>query len=147
MPQVTTNPLQYESLLSRILWLNIGLFVLSFGASAQQAKPDPKEEVFSVVEQPPQPVGGFQALDAYLAMNRHYPDSAAKAGITGKVFVQFIVEPDGQLTNASVVRGIGYGCDEEALRLIKAMPRWNPGRQSGRAIRVKYNLPIAFGVK
>lgn len=83
----------------------------------------------------------------YLKKQTHYSDSAAKAGIIGRVFVSFIVEPDGQLTNITLLKGLGFGCDEEAIRVIEAMPRWNPGRQSGRAIRVEYNLPIAFGVK
>ncbi|MBC8152548.1 MAG: energy transducer TonB [Bacteroidetes bacterium] len=128
----------------RALWLGMSFLLCGLSAMAQQTKPDPREAVFSVVEQSPQPVGGFQALSTYLAMNLRYPDSAAKARVTGKVYIRFIVEPDGQLTDVHVLKSIGLGCDEEAVRVVKAMPRWNPGRQSGRAVRVWFNLPIVF---
>lgn len=78
--------------------------------------------------------------------NVRYPAEAQKARVKGRVFTSFVVEIDGRLTNACILRGLGYGCDEEAVRVIKAMPRWKPGSQSGRPIRVKYNLPVLFGV-
>ena len=76
-----------------------------------------------------------------------YPRSAASAGVSGRVFVSFVVNTDGSLTDVAVLKGIGFGCDEEALRVVRQMPRWKPGKQSGRAVRVKYNLPISFALE
>lgn len=81
---------------------------------------------------------------SFLGKNLTYPRSAASAGVGGKVFVSFVVNTDGSLTDIQVLKGIGFGCDEEAVRVINKMPHWKPGKQSGRAVRVKYNLPITF---
>lgn len=102
------------------------------------------DEVFVAVEQQPQFPGGIEALRAFLNRSLTYPRSAASAGVSGRVFVSFVVNTDGSLTDVEVLKGIGFGCDEEARRVIQKMPRWKPGRQSGRAVRVRYNLPIAF---
>lgn len=83
---------------------------------------------------------------AYLKQNVQYPPEAQNAGINDRVLVSFIIEPDGRMTDLQLLRSIGYGCDDEALRVVRAMPRWTPGSQSGRLVRVKYNLPILFGV-
>lgn len=74
----------------------------------------------------------------------NYPRSATNAGVSGRVFVSFVVNTDGSLTDVRVLKGIGFGCDEEAVRVIGKMPHWRPGKQSGRA---KYNLPIAFALE
>lgn len=100
--------------------------------------------VFTVVEQPPEFPGGSGALTEYLLKNVRYPPEARKATTKNRVYTSFIVEVDGTLTNVRILRGLGYGCDEEAMRVIQRMSRWQPGKQSGRAVRVKYNLPIAF---
>ena len=76
--------------------------------------------------------------------DRNLPKEALEKGIEGAVIVQFIVEKDGRLTNINVIRGIGYGCNEEAIRLIEIMPDWNPGRQRGQPARVQFTLPIRF---
>ena len=102
--------------------------------------------VFTIVEKQPEFPGGFDALKDYMKANVTYPSEAQKAGIKGRVIVSFIVEIDGRLTNANLLIGIGYGCDEEAIRVIKAMPRWAPGSQSGRPLRVRYHLPVLFGI-
>ncbi len=73
-----------------------------------------------------------------------YPQEAKEAGIEGKVFVEFYIEGDGTVCDAKVLRGIGYGCDEEALRVIGLMPKWYPGKQRGKAVRVRYTLPVTF---
>jgi protein TonB len=73
-----------------------------------------------------------------------YPKEAIDAGIEGKVFVEFYIEKDGTVSDAKVLRGIGYGCDEEALRVVGLMPKWFPGKQRGQAVRVRYTLPINF---
>ena len=105
----------------------------------------PKTEApFLTVEQQPEFPGGMSALRDFLSRSLIYPRSAASAGVSGKVFVSFVVNTDGSLTDLQVLKGIGFGCDEEALRVMQKMPRWKPGKQSGRAVRVKYNLPISF---
>lgn len=86
----------------------------------------------------------MDALHLFLTKNLSYPRSAANAGVSGRVFISFVVNTDGSLTDVQVLRGIGFGCDEEAVRVIQKMPHWKPGKQLGRAVRVKYNLPIAF---
>lgn len=90
--------------------------------------------------------GGYKALSEYLLKNIEYPIEAQKAGIKGKVVVSFVVESDGTLTNVNVSKSLGYGCDEEALRVIKAMPPWKPGSYSGNLIRMDYILPLLFGI-
>lgn len=106
---------------------------------------DTKNETpFITVEQQPEFPGGMSGLGDFLRKSLQYPRSAASAGVSGKVFVSFVVNTDGSLTDVQVLKGIGFGCDEEAVRVIQKMPRWKPGKQSGRAVRVKYNLPISF---
>ena len=102
------------------------------------------EDVFIMVEQQPQYPGGMEALRQFLSNNLSYPRQATSAGVSGRVFVSFVVNTDGSLTDVQVLKGIGFGCDEEAMRVVQKMPRWRPGKQSGRAVRVKYNLPISF---
>ncbi|QJD80246.1 energy transducer TonB [Spirosoma rhododendri] len=103
-------------------------------------------EIYTVVEKQPTFSGGQNALQQYLRQHRRYPEAARKAGISGRVFVAFVVNTDGSIQDVELLKGIGLGCDEEAIRLVKGMPKWIPGSQSGKAIRVKYNLPIAFGL-
>ena len=99
---------------------------------------------FSVVENNPEFPGGEDALYKYLAENIRYPEQAKKENVQGRVFVRFVVDKDGSVVNSEVLRGIGNGCDEEALRVVNAMPKWTPGKQRGKAVRVWYNLPIIF---
>ncbi len=80
-------------------------------------------------------------------MKEAYPDMAKDAKIEGKVYLTFVVDRDGGITGVKVLRGIGGGCDEEAVRVVKNMPRWNPGKQRGKPVRVQYNLPINFILK
>jgi periplasmic protein TonB len=97
-----------------------------------------------IVEQMPQFPDGEAAMFKYLAENIQYPAVARENGIEGKVFISFVVNTDGSIVDAKVVRGIKGGCDEEALRVVRMMPKWKPGKQQGRAVRVLYNLPINF---
>ena len=80
----------------------------------------------------------------YLSKNIRYPEQAKKENIQGRVYVTFVVEKDGSITNAKVLRSIGGGCDEEALRVVNAMPKWEPGKLQGTPVRVQFNLPIVF---
>ncbi len=96
-------------------------------------------EVFQVVEDMPEPIGGMQAIYE----NMQYPDAARRAGIEGRVIVQFIVNENGQVRDTQIIRGIGGGCDEAAIEAIESV-EWTPGRQRGRAVRVQFQLPIMF---
>lgn len=103
-----------------------------------------EEEIFVIVEEMPSFPGGDVKMMEYLAKNIKYPQMARESGIQGRVFINFVVEPDGHVSNVKVIRGIGGGCDEEAVRVVKAMPKWKAGKQRGKAVRVSYNLPVNF---
>ena len=103
-----------------------------------------EEEIFQIVEEMPSYPGGAEALYEYLNDNIRYPIVALESGISGRVYVQFVVEKDGSVSDVKVLRGIGGGCDEEAIRVVEKMPKWNPGKQRGRAVRVLYMVPINF---
>lgn len=98
----------------------------------------------AIIEKQPIYPGGEKALFEYLANNVKYPIMARNNGIEGTVYVQFTIDKDGSVTDVKALRGIGGGCNEEALRLIKSMPNWTPGTQQGIPVRVKYSLPIKF---
>jgi protein TonB len=102
------------------------------------------DEIFTIVEDQPTPNGGMSAFYQFVQKKLKYPAQARRMGIEGKVFVQFVVDKDGTLTEVQAVKGIGAGCDEEAERVIKSAPRWNPGKQRGRAVKVRMILPITF---
>ena len=103
-----------------------------------------EQEIFQIVEEMPAYPGGEQKLMEFVAKNIKYPQIARESGIQGRVFVGFVVEPDGSVSNVKVLRGIGGGCDEEAMRVVKSMPKWKPGKQRGKAVRVSYMLPVNF---
>ena len=101
-------------------------------------------EIFTVVESMPEYPGGMGELMKYLGQSIKYPPLAKESGIQGRVFINFVVEPSGKISNVKVLRGIGGGCDEEAVRVVEAMPPWKPGKQRGKNVRVSYNLPVKF---
>ena len=103
-----------------------------------------EQEIFKIVEEMPAFPGGEAKLMEYVAKNVKYPQIARETGVQGRVYVNFVVEPDGSVSNVSVLRGIGSGCDEEAIRIVKSMPKWIPGNQRGKAVRVSYMLPVNF---
>lgn len=113
------------------------------GPVAEPLEPD-STRVLMLVEEMPEFPGGMPALSAYVGQHLSYPREAKKKHIEGLVLVQFIVEQDGSTSNARVLRGIGGGCDEEALRVVQQMPAWKPGQQGGKAVRVRFSLPIRF---
>ena len=88
--------------------------------------------------------GGEEARIKFLQEHIQYPRQAMEMNIQGKIYVTFVIEPNGYITGVSVLRGIGGGCDEEAVRVVRAMPRWSPGKMHGKAVRVQFNLPIKF---
>lgn len=100
--------------------------------------------VFDVVEEMPQFPGGPNALFEYLSKNMKYPTDAEENGIQGRVIVTFIVERDGSITNANIIKSVDPSLDKEAYRLVRSMPHWVPGKQSGSPVRVKYTVPITF---
>jgi TonB family protein len=108
--------------------------------------PAPDNAVFTAVEEQPTFPGGQAAMVNYIRNNINYPAEARKNNIQGRVITSFVVGKDGKISDAKVLRGIGYGADEEAVRLINAMPKWRPGVQNGRTVQVQYTIPILFSL-
>jgi TonB family protein len=132
-------------------FLSIVLFVGTSLALQAQESPslpnsnlDTSEEIFTVVEDNPSFPGGVEAMYAYIGKNLNYPKEAKENGIQGRVVVQFVVNLDGSITEVKVLKDIGGGCGDEAVRVVKAMPNWKPGTQKGKAVKVRYNLPFKF---
>lgn len=117
-------------------YLFISFCIISFGQDIPE-----KEDVV------PEFPGGQDSMYKFIYANLKYPKKAKEKGIEGKVYIQFVVEADGSLSNIKVLKGLGYGCDEEAMRIIKKMPKWVPGGQNGKKVPVKFNLPIKFELK
>ena len=109
-----------------------------------EPKPEVENKVFDVVEQMPSFPGGPSALMQYLSSNIKYPVVAQENGVQGRVVVSFVVERDGSITDVQVARSVDPSLDREAQRVVRNMPRWIPGKQNGQAVRVKYNVPVAF---
>ncbi len=106
-----------------------------------------EERIFYSHEAMPDFPGGIEAMYAYLARELRYPAMAKNAGISGKVYVQFIVNKEGDVESVKLLRGIGGGCDEEALRVVSAMPRWKPALQNGKPVSVMFNIPLVFSLR
>ena len=102
------------------------------------------DEIFTIVEDQPSYPGGINEFYKFVANNMRYPVQARRMGIAGRVFVQFVVDKDGSLNDIQVIKGIGAGCDEEAIRVIKKSKKWSPGKQRGRAVKVRMIIPIIF---
>ncbi len=102
------------------------------------------EEIFTIVEDPAMPIGGYAAFYQYIADNMDYPTQARRMGIEGRVFVQFVIDKDGSITDVQAVKGIGAGCDEEAVRVVKGATKWTPPKQRGQAVKQRIVLPITF---
>ncbi len=102
------------------------------------------DEIFLIVEQSAVPDGGMSAFYKYVQKKMKYPSQARRMGIEGRVFVEFVVDKDGTLISVKAIKGIGAGCDEEAVRVIKSHPKWSPGKQRGKAVKQKIVLPITF---
>jgi protein TonB len=102
---------------------------------------------FTIVEDKPLYPGGQDAMLKFLGDNLKYPKIAKEAGILGVVIVQFIVEKDGTVGEVKIVRGLGGGCNEEAIRVVSMMPKWTPGRQRGKAVRVTFHIPLKFSLR
>jgi periplasmic protein TonB len=108
---------------------------------------EPKEEVdeiFTVVEETATPKGGMQAFYEFVGKKLKYPAQARRMGTEGKVFVQFVINKDGSISDVVAIKGIGAGCDEEAVRIIQTSPPWSPGKQRGKSVKQRMVLPITF---
>ncbi|MFN6115165.1 MAG: energy transducer TonB [Flavobacteriales bacterium] len=105
-----------------------------------------QEGPLQIAEQMPEFPGGQEAMMKFISSNINYPEDMAEAGVGGKVFIEFVVRADGPITDVRVLRGIpgGPSLDREAVRVVKAMPKWNPGKQSGKPVDVIYRLPVMF---
>lgn len=103
-------------------------------------------EVFTYVEQRPEFRGGSAELNKYLDNALYYPARARDEGVAGKVLVRFMVNEDGSINNVKVIKGIGYGCDEVAVKVVSAMPPWHPGKKNGKAVKTVFVLPIVFKI-
>lgn len=154
VPEVTTliNVVDDEQEIKNELVVNAEVTEETKNVEITQVKVEEEEEVaeepiFTVVESEPEFPGGMEALYKYLGQNIKYPQLARENGITGKVYVTFVVEKDGSIANPRILRDIGGGCGAEAIRVVKAMPKWSPGKQRGKAVRVQFNLPVNFNLK
>jgi len=109
-----------------------------------KAQNDSVNEIFSIVEEKPSFPGGEEARIDFFKQKVQYPKEAFDQRIQGTVYATFVVETDSTISNAKILRGLGYGCDEEVLRVIGLMPKWIPGKQQGKAVRVQYSIPVIF---
>lgn len=136
--------------MKRILFFVMVLMVnmVSVGQDVRKDKDARTEQdgaIFTIVEQMPEFPGGMEALYQFLAANIKYPGGPDDC-VNGKVIVSFVIEKDGTVSDAKVVRKLHPAFDEEALRVVKLMPKWEPGRQDGKPVRVQFNLPINFSL-
>ncbi len=106
----------------------------------EEAIVEPAMNIWELEKQPE----GQEAFYKYISKNLKYPNAAVREQVEGRVYVQFIINTDGSLTDIEVTKGIGFGCDEEAVRIIKNAPKWTPGKQRGKPVRVRMSLPIVF---
>ena len=106
-----------------------------------------KQNVYDVVEQMPEFPGGMEALINFLSTNIKYPNDAIKQNVGGRVMVMFVVETDGSISNVRVAKRVFPSLDAEAIRVVKTMPKWKPGKEKGRLVRVNYTLPVVFSIK
>jgi periplasmic protein TonB len=112
-------------------------------APVEEEKEDPNT-IFTVVEETAAPIGGMSAFYEFVGKKIKYPAQAKRMGIEGKVFVEFVIEKDGSITDVKAIKGIGGGCDQEAERILQSAPKWKPGKQRGKPVRQKMVLPINF---
>ena len=130
--------------MKRFLLLLSAILLTNMAFCQEEKKVSVDDEVFVVVEEQAEFPGGLDSMYAYIHKNLKYPELAKEKGIEGRVFVNFIIEKDGSISNVKILRGIGGFCEEAAVEMVKNMPKWKPGKQRGKAVRVKYTLPVMF---
>lgn len=106
--------------------------------------PADTDKIFTAVEQEPMPKGGIAAFYQYLAQNMHYPEKAYEKGVQGIVFLKFVIEKDGSISNIMVLKSVSKEIDAEAVRVLRTAPKWDPGMQGGRPVRVMSQVPMSF---
>lgn len=109
---------------------------------ASALSPTQEDKIYEMAEEPPAPVGGLAKFFEYTEDNLVYPEDAKKKGVRGNVFVKFVVEKDGQISNIKIIKGLGHGCDEAVITCLKAAPRWKAGKQGGKTVRVVKTMSI-----
>jgi protein TonB len=102
------------------------------------------DEILYIVEEPAHPIGGHKAFFKFIATHLKYPKKAKRMKVEGMVFIQFVIDKDGKIIDVETTRGIGAGCDEEAIRVVKMAPAWKPGKQRGKAVKQRISIPIRF---
>lgn len=125
----------------------MAVFGLTTVSAQKTVVAEKNQQAFDVVEQMPEYPGGIKALLDYLCQNVKYPADAEKQKIEGRVIATFVVETDGSISNIEVVKPAFPSLDAEAVRVLSGMPKWKPGMQSGKVVRVKYTVPINFNLK
>lgn len=123
------------------------MLVLLFSFMTSTAQTKKNNMVYDVVEVMPQYPGGQIAMLKYIMENIKYPEQAMKEGIQGRVTVSFIVEKDGRVSNVRLLRSVQSSLDKEAVRVVKSMPKWSPGKQKGKPVRVRFIVPVMFKLK
>ncbi len=123
------------------LLLILGIMNIALLSNAVQAQ---DSTIHKMADQMPEPTGGIKSFYEYIESNLQYPQEARQLKLQGRVMVKFVVETDGSLSNIEVSRGIGGGCDEEAVRLLRNAPKWKPGKKGGKEVRVEVSRPIIF---
>ena len=132
--------------MKRIVLVLMFAVAVVFNVQAQKDVEE-KEDVFEVVDQMPEYPGGQDSMLSFIVKNVEYPATARQNEIAGKVFVGFVIDETGSVTNAKIIRGVDYDLDKEALRVVNLMEKWTPGKEKGKTVKVKYTLPINFALK
>jgi protein TonB len=143
-PQIVEVPDDVEVQENLNIEFDVEAPVLDLPALIVETAEEEVDEIFTIVEEGATPVGGMPKFYQYLKDNMKYPAVARRAGVEGKVLVSFVVGKDGSISEVTVLKGIGAGCDEEAVRVMANAPHWKPGKQRGKAVRQRCVLPIKF---
>lgn len=134
--------------MKKLILLSLMAVLCLMTASAQKiVVSQSKQNVYDMVEQMPEFPGGMPAMIDFLQANLKYPEDAIKQNVGGRVLVMFVVEPDGSLSNVGVARKVFPSLDAEAIRVVKTMPKWKPGKEKGKPVRVNFTLPVVFSHK
>ncbi|MEP7195309.1 MAG: energy transducer TonB [Saprospiraceae bacterium] len=139
--------MKMETMNLRFIFFCVTMAVVSsctYEKNILQDRSTGEDETFKFVEQMPEFINGQAAMYKFIKDNLHYPQKAIDLKVTGTVVVQFVVNTEGKLINVKVARGIGSGCDEEAVRIVESMPDWKLGMHNGKAVPVSFTLPIKF---
>jgi TonB family protein len=153
--KVQKSQTRYESTLSKDLKLLDEVVVVGYAPpddgprfkNSDQSTPKSPNGDFTIVEQNPEFPGGVQELYKFLGRNIRYPSAASRSRISGKAFISFTVDADGNIRNPKIIKGLGFGIDEEVLRVVLQMPAWNPARQNGKAVSKEFALPVTFNLE